>query len=505
MEEQIDLWALYNAADVDEKTRRNIGRNHYYDLSQLPTKKMKEEFKDYLLYRSKQVTVYSFYGERQYFKKLCSFLQRYGKHVESLLDLSHMEWSRKLKMWMLQNELPLSHTVSVPKYCVNYVAQAKLIQYFDKVLNFLQGQGLPETEKDIWQLDRLNIEHRENLVKTYKVVNFTKIYQPEIKKELKQGIYLNLQDEAITCVQKEMTAMRRMSKFLMEKRPEICSCKDIDRAVMEEYLTYLKTEYTSTKHFHSDLNRLRKIFESIGRVCDYPHLLTLFLTRDIPPTPRTEFKVHSDAEMKRLNAAIVELDEQTARLMIIHQMLGTRISDTLTLETDCLYMKGFDIIIKIRQMKSSTYEKPVSEELAALIKKAIAYTKEHYGDTKYIFVNSKNKDQPIQYSSLRSKVTRMIYEKGLKDDNGNYFGFGTHLYRHRYGMKLTEMHLDDWTIAKLLGHSGVRNVKFYRKMSNHMLADETRAARQMMSQKIWDCMGLWEEEYEQVRQDVRNK
>ncbi len=46
------------------------------------------------------------------------------------------------------------------------------------------------------------------------------------------------------------------------------------------------------------------------------------------------------------------------------------------------------------------------------------------------------------------------------------------------GMKLTEMHLDDWTIAKLLGHSSVRNVKYYRKMSNQLLADETRKARQ---------------------------
>lgn len=65
------------------------------------------------------------------------------------------------------------------------------------------------------------------------------------------------------------------------------------------------------------------------------------------------------------------MDEQTARCMIIHQMLGTRISDTLTLETDCLYEKGIDTIIKIRQMKTHTYEKPISAELVALVRKAI--------------------------------------------------------------------------------------------------------------------------------------
>ena len=34
---------------------------------------------------------------------------------------------------------------------------------------------------------------------------------------------------------------------------------------------------------------------------------------------------------------IVKMEEQIARAMIIHQMLGTRISDTLTLRKDCLY------------------------------------------------------------------------------------------------------------------------------------------------------------------------
>lgn len=48
------------------------------------------------------------------------------------------------------------------------------------------------------------------------------------------------------------------------------------------------------------------------------------------------------------------------------------------------------------------------------------------------------------------------------------------MYRHIYGMKLAEMHVDDWTIARLLGHRSLRNVKYYRKMSNKILADDTR-------------------------------
>lgn len=99
----------------------------------------------------------------------------------------------------------------------------------------------------------------------------------------------------------------------------------------------------------------------------------------------------------------------------------------------------------------------------------------------------------------------MIQDRDLRDDHGKLFGFGTHLYRHTYGMKLTEMHLDDFTIAKLLGHSSVRNVKYYRKMGNQILADETRKVRQMLSEIILQNLNGWEEEYEQIRQDAGNK
>ena len=359
------------------------------------------------------------------------------------------------------------------------MVKAREISYLERMLKFLSTDNRQEEEKDIWELDKLGIEFRANPIKRVRTLNFTKISQDGIRQEVKKGIYLNLQSEAIACVIKELTAVRRLSRYLEERQPDIQSCKDISRKVVEEYLTYLKTEATETKHFHADLNRLRCLLESIGQMCDYPNLIGLFLTRDIPQTPKAAFKTYSDEELKRLNREIVKLDEQTARLMIIHQMLGTRISDTLTLAPDCLSEKNGEIIIRIRQMKTKPYEKPISAELAALIQMAIDYTK-------------------VQY-----RVTAMIYDKDLRDDNGELFGFSTHIYRHYYGVKLTEMHLDDWTIAKLLGHSSVRNVKYYRKMSNQLLADETRKARQKLSAIILNNLDGWEDEYEQIRKDGR--
>ena len=472
MDEKIYLRLLYGMEEIPDGLARIIGRNPCYDLAGLPSPKLKEEIEGFIRYRSTQVSIGRMQGDKQFYNKVRRFLKECATAKSSLRDKAPETWVKQFRTWMFKEHIPLYYRSRGPTGKEN-ISKAREIGYFERMLKFTAVDARREEEKDVWELDKLEIEHRENPIKRVRTLNFTRISQDGIRQELKKGIYLNLQGEAIACVQKELTAARRLSRYLADRYPQVQSCRDLNREIIEEYLTYLKTEATGTKHYHADLNRLRSLLESTGQMCDYPNLIGLFLTRDIPPTPKAAFKTYSDAELKRLNREIVKLDAQTARLMIIHQMLGTRISDTLTLTPDCLSERNGEIIIRIRQMKTKPYEKPISAELAALIKKAIAYTKEKYGDTTYIFVDEKNPSRPMPYTTVQFRITDMIYKKELRDDNGEIFGFGTHIYRHYYGMKLTEMHLDDWTIAKLLGHSSVRNVKYYRKMSNQLLADET--------------------------------
>lgn len=120
--------------------------------------------------------------------------------------------------------------------------------------------------------------------------------------------------------------------------------------------------------------------------------------------------------MKRLNAHIVKLEEQIARALIIHQLLGNRIPDTLTMRKDCLYKRDNQDMVIIYQPKSRRFEKPVSAEVAQLIKKAIVYAEQNYKESIYIFANKDNPQKPLNYQTLREKVIRMIYENDLRDD-----------------------------------------------------------------------------------------
>ena len=388
---------------------------------------------------------------------------------------------RMLKGWMLEKGYALSSKKYRPAYDKVGIETPNIVKHMKKFLKFLEEEDdRDEQEKDIWTLKNFDFPIHGNPIKNTETLNFTGIVQPDIREEVKKVIFMHLKYAPLGTIHSEMIAVKRFSKFLKQKYPNIKSLQDLERMHIEEYLIYLKTEVHERKNYRSDLCALRRVIEDVGNLYERQCMSELFLSNDFPSTPRHVFKFYSDAEIKRLNEHIFKMDEQICRALIIHQLLGTRISDTLTLKTDCLSMRNNRYFIRIDQVKSVTYEKSISEEVAQLIMKAIDYTKERYGETTYIFVKKDDPTKPYQYSMIQNQIMKMIRQEDIRDDNGEFLKFGTHIFRHCYGKKLTEMHVDDWMIAKLLGHTSIYSVHHYRKIGNKLMADETRAAREKM-------------------------
>lgn len=501
MENRLYFQDLACYANANPSTVRTIGKMDYIDLSLLPNKTMREEYRAYFLYRGKYVSLTTMCREKTYFKKICQAIKLREKMPESFLDWEPGKWISLLEMWMLENHIPL-YQMKTSVYGTTCRTDAIVIQHLKRFLRFIQPEDTrPERKKDIWDLGKLGIPIRENPIYKTETLNFTGIRQEKLREEVKQAIYLHIKYEKIGTIKRELTSMRQFSRYLTEKQPEIQSCEKIDRELLEGYLVYKNTNGSSGRGNSDDILKLRAVLESIGKIYGYDNLEGLFINTDIPPEVEPEFCAYSDAELKRLNAHIAKLDIQFTRCMVIHQMLGTRISDTLTLPMDCLTKRNGLDIIRIEQVKTRTFEKPISAELAVLIQKAIDHTKERYGETKYIFVDAQDPNRPLQYSTIKHKVLRLILKEDLRDDKGKLFKFNSHMFRRSYGVKLTELHLDDWTIAKLLGHKNITAVKHYRKMSNQVLADETRKAREQQTKILLENLDGWGEEYEQIRQD----
>ncbi len=500
MENKIYICEMDCYLKASQEQKDKVKKESAFDLEKLPTEGMQKEFRQFLAEREKLVGVTTIVMDRNVFNRICQFLEDKRIQVNSFQDYELEEWMRKLNGWLMQQGQIRTRTCITADGTVQ-IRVAEIISYFRKLYDSTKPRDTrEETEKDIWDLKKIGVPYKVNLITNFETLNFQKIIQTDIKAETKKAVFRHLQYKAISTIVKELTAMRRLSKYLDGHYPKIKSCAAISREVLEEYLIYLQTEDTGVNNYRSDLIRLKALLETIGKIYGFSNLEQLFLNTDIPGLTRSELKSYTDAELKRFNAAFIKMEEQMCRLMVIHQMLGTRISDTLTLQTDCLYEQEGRPMIRIQQMKTDTFVKPISAELELLIKKAIQYTMRKYGKTKFIFVDERNPEQPLKYGTVRVRVKALIYKEDLRDDKGQLFGFGTHMFRHCYGIRLTEMHYDDWTIAKLLGHRSVKNVKYYRQMSLQILADETREVRERKSRLIEKYLDGWGEEYEQVRQ-----
>lgn len=486
----------YTKASLEQRQR--IPPGAFYNLKILPTEELRKEFYGFLKKRSREVEATTMNSEIWRYNAVSAFLAKRAKRVQSLQDREPEVWLQQFRAWMLAKGYRL--TVSaVSEYGKEKVLPSTVIRYFRRVIyDCLPEDEREETEKDVWRLDKLDFPIKENLIRNDITLNFTRIPQEKVREEVKKGIYLNLRSEAIDTIRKEIHAIQRLAEYLEKKHPGVQSCQQIDRELLEDYLIWFRTEIQK-KDYRAELTRLRSILDSIGKICECRHLQLLFLNTDIPSTPQAEFRTYTDWEIQKFNAAVARMDIQIARLLVIHQMLGTRISDTLTLWTDCLFEQKQVPMIRIRQMKTNTYIKPISRELKELIELAIAETKKRYGETKYIFVREEDPTKPMKYGTLQTKIMAMIQKEQLKDGNGKLFGFNTHMFRHYYGFKITEMDLDDWTLAKLFGHRSIKSVKYYRRMSDHRLAEDTRAVREQKSRIIAEYLEGWGEEYEQVR------
>lgn len=493
LENKIHIYELdcYKNATEEQKKRMRVRKDRYFDLEGLPSEAVRKLLEDFVWERGKKLAPSSLASEILYFNNIRNFLIE--KNIKILRYEDENKIILQLKSWMMEKGYALTSKKYRSVYEIVATETPGIIKHMKKILRYSQKDGgCLEQERDVWELDKFEFPLRSNPIKNVKTINFKGISQITIRKEVKTVIFMHLKYMAIGSIMAEMVATKRFCRYLALRYPKIISLLDLTRDIMESYLIYLQTEAKERKNYRSDLYSLRRVIEDVGNHYDRQDIKNLFISTDFPSTPRYLFKFYSDETIKKLNENIFQMDEQIARALILHQLLGTRISDTLTLKTDCLSIRENRYFIRIEQVKSITFEKAISDEIAQLIIKSIDYTEEHYGKTKYVFVKKEDPLRPFQYSMFQHRVMQMIRKNDIRDENGELLNFGTHTFRHCYGKKLTEMHIDDWMIARLLGHKTLQSVHHYRKIGNKIMADETRAVREKIDMILMDVVKEWD-------------
>lgn len=488
-----DLDCYKNATEIQKKNKL-FSPNRVFDLNRYPNEKIKKEMEQFVYFRGSKLTPLSIRSDIYLFNQLGAFLTEECNDIESFADIDLEVLERKCRAWMMKNGKSYIHKKKKTETGNEVYVRSEVFGYMKKVKEFIcPVKDVFSFEEDTWNLETIPLQVRQNPVKIIKTISFRKIMQEEIKKEVKMAIFQHLSQKALGTILMEMSAINFFSDFLYKNYPKINSFYEVNREVIEDYLYFLNLEANRKKSYEKEVIHLKCLLCSIGQIMEIKHLQSLFLLDDVGKAPQILYKVYSDAEIRRLNAAILQEDKQVARALILHQLLGTRISEILTLKRDSLLWKDEKKwLIRITQIKSQKlYYKPVNEEIKNLFEKACEYTKTNYGDCEYVFVDEKNPWRPMQYGKIQYCLMAMIQKKDLRDDNGELFSVGTHIWRHCYGKRLTQLHIDDATIAKLMGHSNTSSLKNYRRIGNKQLANETRKTRKNMDAVLREAMKEW--------------
>lgn len=497
----------YENATEKEKENPLMAPNRYFDLNRLPDTAVRNEMEEFIRYRGRVLTPLSIRSDLYPFNLMSQFLTDRYPNISSFAGLDLDEAEKSCKVWLVQkgkNITQKRHRTETGKV---EVMDSDVIRYLRKVVLFFNKEDEHfNFDSDTWHLQDIPISLRTNPTRRIKTIHFTKIPQRQIRQEIKSIIYIHLTEKALGTVLGEMTAVNRFTVFLANKCPEVDSLQKLDRTMIEEYLAYTNIEAAGRKSYSKELYCLKAVIQTAGSILEDEQLGNLFYADDIGSDPSCVYKVYSDAELKRLNEALMDMDAQVARALILHQLLGTRISETLTLRQNAL-KKGETgkWVIRIDQVKQrSSFEKAVSEEIKVLFERACRYTNDKFGKQEFVFVNEKEPELPMSYGRIQYQLMAVIEKKDLRDDHGEKFTVGTHTFRHVYGQKLMELGVEDATIARLLGHKGLGSVQSYRHIENQTMAAETSRMREHMDDTIKELIKEWYDTEEQGYGKTRN-
>lgn len=484
----LDSLNTYKLASTEEQNTIPKIDENYYDFERVEDGYIRRKIKEYVLLTAEKTAIHTTYGYLFSYNRICDFFNDSNPRI--LLKTSNREEVlSKYKSYLLSRGKPLFKIYTLTHTNTERLYFPHSYYYLNRFLKYVYKEK--EDEDKLYTSDFPYMVN--NPANPIKYIGLGKIHQIRFRSEVKEAIIFATSHKSAVTIKSEVSAANRFSEYMRKKYPDIKSCAEIKKNHISDFIIYLKVESGyKAKTYYTLIGSLKALLADIGMIYEYGKLESYFSPYEYMKRKQPIQRVYTEYELNRFNKALKTMDEQMARCLILHQLLGTRISDTLLLEKDCIKKKSGKPVILIRQSKVKRFmEKPINGEIERLVNRCISYTEEKYGDTKYVFVSTKNPELPLSYNSLKYWTEEMIRQNDIKDDFGNPLFFGTHVFRRYYGKRLTELHMDDVTISKLLGHRDTQSVNRYRRMGNKQIAEETKPFRNYMNKVIKEISAGW--------------
>lgn len=347
-----------------DATPKKYGRA-VFDLTLIVNEKAREQLAAYLTWYCfrEDISIRTVYDLSMLYRKMALFLNACCADGKKISPEEEDDMTRRMEKWLVSRGEPVAVVRHSGAMDLDVRKKHGLICFFHAICRYLPEESdTPEKQKDIWQLDKLGLSLRQYPARPIRTFNFTKIRQKALREECKKIIFEELKIKSVSYCCTMIRILARLSRFLENKKKEEDSFYSFSRGLIEEYLIYLKTEDGNLSDYRREISSLRSLFSEAAYYLELPFLGELFLPTDRAKSRKLLFRDFSDAELARINEAVLTMDEQIARALFIQEFLGLRISDTLLLCQDCLKKRSGRWIITIGQQKTGHgYTKTVRE------------------------------------------------------------------------------------------------------------------------------------------------
>lgn len=434
---------------------------------------------------------YSFQGQDP-LKRMTDFINEKYPKLSSLLELDIEKAEREYLFWLNEQGIKTHRT---HKYkirgihtCKNNVA-IYLRTIYTSFLRLTDNRE--EWEKDKWDVrilyDKYGINYNKSKSSYY--LDFSKTdekIREEVKKYFKQRL-LSKNKFSWGSAQNYMGVLSPFFTFLFCMEPRWKNLKNLNRTHIEKYIEYVNDHSNNSKRTNSHPERyvnmalsiIQKFLEDIQRyeyaMAPKKNVRLLIFPEDKPKLRKkssNQIDYIPDYVLEQLFTHIDDLHKDVIPVIWIAFKTGHRISDVLSLTTNCLVQLNgqYSIETDIEKTYVKGHRIPIDEELAKIIAVLIAKSNENSNQDNnpegYIFIRyrGQRKGRPFTQIFVREQLNILALQKNITEENGNLFHFKTHQFRHTYGVKMLNGGADILTVQELLAHASPEMTLRYAKL-----------------------------------------
>ncbi len=356
---------------------------------------------------------------------------------------------------------------------------------FTMFYRYIEAVAYPDTRdertKDIWDVRNLGIPFNTLASRPRYTVNYSAISQNWLKQQCKDFNFYRIQNREMSTVLDDMKAFNLFSAFLRDKHPEIKSLTELNRAIAEEYIAYIRAKGFVASTFNRRISAI-KTFLTLGNLMDMDNfpVKPIFLNSDFAKVVHKLPVPFSDNELKQLNDHISDMPVIYGRVFFVLENCGMRMSDlccsTITVNgQDCLKEYGEDKYVftyampKVHRSNSI----PVTALVAEVIRSAIEDSKEKYGDD-CVYIFAKSKDMPIGEEDFVMNMNKVSKRNDIIGDDGKILRIKGHTFRRTKATEYANMGISMEVIRMMLGQRKIGVLKHYITIHSTTMIDALR-------------------------------